>query len=167
MAIRKLNHAVLWVRDAQVSLAFYRDILGFEVKKDLGRAVFLGAPQSDSDHDLGLFSIGEDATPTRTGPGPQRGCVGLYHLAWEVETLAELADLRDRLDAVGALAGASDHGVTKSLYVHDPDGIEFEVLWQLPLDQLTEADMGVSTSPLDLDAELARFGPDLRRSADA
>jgi catechol-2,3-dioxygenase len=88
-------------------------------------------------------------------------------LAWEVETLAELADLRDRLDAVGALAGASDHGVTKSLYVHDPDGIEFEVLWQLPLDQLTEADLGVSTSPLDLDAELARFGPDLRRPANA
>lgn len=164
MAIRKLNHAVLWVRDAQVSKAFYTDIMGFEVLKDLGGAVFLGAPHSDSDHDLGLFSVGPDAEPTRTGSGPGRGSVGLYHLAWEVDSLGELADLRTRLTEVGALVGMSNHGVTKSLYVHDPDGIEFEVLWQVPLDQLTEADTVVRTEPLDLDADLARFGTDLVRA---
>lgn len=164
MAIRKLNHAVLWVRNAQVSKDFYVDVMGFNVLKDLGGAVFLGAPKSDSDHDLGLFSVGEDADPTRTGRGEGRGSVGLYHLAWEVETLGELADLRTRLAAAGALVGESDHGATKSLYVHDPDGIEFEVLWQVPLDLLTEADADVRTAPLDLDAELARFGSEVARS---
>ncbi|MDG2111367.1 MAG: VOC family protein [Actinomycetota bacterium] len=164
MAIRKLNHAVLWVRDAQVSKDFYTNIMGFEVLKDLGGAVFLAAPHSDSDHDLGLFSIGADAEPTRTGSGPGRGVVGLYHLAWEVDSLGELAELRDRLSAAGALVGMSNHGVTKSLYVHDPDGIEFEVLWQVPLALLEEADTQIRTEPLDLDAELARYGDDLVRA---
>ena len=164
MAIRKLNHAVLWVRDAQRSKDFYVDVMGFEVLKDLGGAVFLGAPKSDSDHDLGLFTVGEDADPTRTGRGPARGSVGLYHLAWEVETLGELVALRARLADVGALVGESDHGVTKSLYVHDLDGIEFEVLWQVPLELLTEADTNVRTAPLDLDAELERFGSTLVRA---
>jgi catechol-2,3-dioxygenase len=164
MAIRKLNHAVLWVRDAQVAAAFYTDIMGFEVLKDLGGAVFLKAPKSDSDHDLGLFTVGPDAEPTRTGSGPGRGTVGLYHLAWEVETLGELASLRDRLTEVGSLVGASDHGTTKSLYAQDPDGIEFEVTWQVPLELLTEDDARVRTDPLDLDRELARFGPDLARA---
>lgn len=164
MAIRKLNHAVLWVRDAQVSKGFYTEIMGFEVSKDLGGAVFLKAPRSDSDHDLGLFSVGPDAEPTRTGSGPGRGTVGLYHLAWEVETLGELTEVRDRLSAVGSLVGASNHGTTKSLYAHDPDGIEFEVTWQVPLDLLTEDDTRIRTDPLDLPAEVARFGADLARA---
>ena len=164
MAVRKLNHAVLWVRDAQASRRFYEETLGMETLKDLGRAVFMKAPKSDSDHDLGIFSVGDDADPTRTGPGPDRGSVGLYHLAWEVETLGELAAVRTRLSEAGALVGASNHGTTKSLYAHDPDGIEFEVLWQVPLDLIEPADAEVRTEPLDLDAELARFGADLARA---
>lgn len=163
MAVRKLNHAVLWVRDAQASKAFFEATLGLKTLKDLGRAVFMKAPKSDSDHDLGIFTVGDDADPTRTGPGPERGSVGLYHLAWEVESLGELSDVRRRLEAAGALVGASNHGTTKSLYAHDPDGIEFEVLWQVPLDLLTEADADVRTEPLDLDAELERFGSELVR----
>ena len=58
--------------------------------------------------------------------------MGLYHLAWEVGTLAELADVRQRLSALGALVGASDHRVSKSLYAKDPSGIEFEVMWRVP-----------------------------------
>ena len=164
MAVRKLNHAVLWVRDAQVSKQFYESMLGMETLKDLGGAVFMGASKSDSDHDLGIFSLGDDAEPTRTGSGPGRGTVGLYHLAWEVETLNELADVRERLSAGGALVGQSNHGATKSLYAHDPDGIEFEVLWQVPLHLLTDADATVRTEALDLDAELARFGGELARA---
>jgi catechol-2,3-dioxygenase len=163
MAIRKLNHAVLWVRDAQVSKEFYCEVMGFEAKADHGKAVFLTAPGSDSDHDLGLFTIGEHSEPTRTGPGDDRGVVGLYHLAWEVETLAELRDLRTHLLKIGALRGESNHGVTKSLYVHDPDGLEFEVVWQVPLDLLTEADAQVRTEPLDIEAEIVRYGEDLAR----
>lgn len=164
MAVRKLNHAVLWVRDAQVSKTFYTELMGFEVLKDLGQAVFLGAPHSDSDHDLGLFGIGEDAGPTTAGSGPGRGAVGLYHLAWEVDTLAELVELRHRLAEAGALVGESDHGVSKSLYLHDPDGIEFEVMWQVPLDLLTAEDTQIRTAPLDIEAALTRFGPELVRA---
>ena len=81
-----------------------------------------------------------------------------------METLGELAAVRTRLSEAGALVGASNHGTTKSLYAHDPDGIEFEVLWQVPLDLIEPADAEVRTEPLDLDAELARFGADLARA---
>ncbi len=87
--------------------------------------------------------------------------MGLYHLAWEVDTLDELARLRDVLSARGALTGASDHGTTKSLYATDPDGLEFEVAWIIPADLLTgEEVMGVF--PLDLEATMARYGAQTR-----
>src|SRR3954468_7926501 len=88
MPVQRLNHAVLYVRDVERSLAFYRDVLGFRVKVEIpGRAVFLQAEGSTNDHDLGLFAIGAGAGPSEAG----RRTVGLYHLAWEVDTLAELA----------------------------------------------------------------------------
>ena len=86
--IKRLNHAVLYVRDAERAARFYQDVLGFVVYQHMGdRAYFLRTSAStDNNHDLGLFSIGPDA------PEPTRGeRVGLYHLAWEVETLPELA----------------------------------------------------------------------------
>ncbi len=89
-----------------------------------------------------------------------RATVGLYHLAWEVPTLADLATYYASLSAAGALAGWSDHGVSKSLYAKDPDGLEFELMWAVPQELLTEADALVSVAPLDLDAEIARFGAD-------
>ena len=85
MAIKRLNHAVLWVRDAQASAAFYRDVLGFEVVADMGgQAVFLRADGSDNDHDLGLFSVGSRPSAAPHSPG-------LYHLAWQVHTIDDLA----------------------------------------------------------------------------
>ena len=121
MAVRRLNHAVLYVNGLDRSVEFYRTTLGFEVRHDPGRAAFLRAPGSANDHDLGLFEIG-------TGQAPDRpDYPGLYHLAWEVGTLADLAETRDRLLAAGALVGESDHRVSKSLYAKDPSGIEFEV----------------------------------------
>jgi catechol-2,3-dioxygenase len=155
MAIRGLNHAVLYVRDAQRSAAFYRDVLGFHEITTLPNAVFLRAPESDNDHDLGLFGIGDAATPSPAG----RTSVGLYHLAWEVPTLADLREHRKRLLAAGALVGESDHGTTKALYAKDPDGLEFEVSWLVPLDLLGDAP-DMHTRPLDLDAEIAHYGGD-------
>src|SRR3954466_5889723 len=102
MPVQRLNHAVLYVRDVAKSLAFYRDVLGFRVKVEIpGRAVFLQAEGSTNDHDLGLFAIGSAAGASEAG----RSTVGLYHLAWEVDTLAELSRIRDALLVVGALAG--------------------------------------------------------------
>src|SRR6266496_4349703 len=113
--IKRLNHLVLWVRDAQVSLNFYRDVLGFSnVEMPSPQAVFLRANGSDNHHDLGLFGIGQQAPPPSHGDR-----VGLYHLAWEVETLPDLAEARRALLATGALEGESDHGNSLSLYAKD------------------------------------------------
>jgi catechol-2,3-dioxygenase len=156
--ITRLNHAVLYVRDVQRSSDFYCDLLGFRVKMAVpGRAAFLQAPASTNDHDLGLFEIGAAAGPSEAGGRT----VGLYHLAWEVDTLDELARLREVLERAGSLVGASDHGTTKALYCHDPDGLEFEVSWLLPADLLTP-DLAVQTRPLDLAAESARYGGQTR-----
>src|SRR5438067_3295063 len=122
MPITRLNHAVLYVRDAERSAAFYTDVLGFRQVMGMRGAAFLQAPGSTNDHDLGLFSIGEGAAPSPAG----RSAVGLYHLAWEVDTLDELERLAGVLSERGALVGASDHGSTKALYARDPDDIEFE-----------------------------------------
>src|SRR5205085_2996810 len=84
--ITRLNHAVLYVRDAEVSARFYADALGFRRVASMPGAVFLQAPASTNDHDLGLFSIGSGAGASEAG----RQTVGLYHLAWEVDTLDEL-----------------------------------------------------------------------------
>jgi len=153
MTIRRLNHAVLYVRDVPRSVAFYRDALGFQVLTELPGAAFLRASGSTNDHDLGLFAIG----PTAADSGAGTSTVGLYHLAWEVETLRELGELRARLAEMGALVGQSDHGTTKSLYAKDPDGLEFEVCWIIPKDRLDGAGMS-GVLPLDLDKEIARFG---------
>src|SRR5258708_22763317 len=119
-----------------------------------GRAIFLGSAGWDNDHDLGLFSVGDELGPSPAG----RETVGLYHLAWQVDTLDELDRLRSVLTERGALVGASDHGVSKSLYARDPDGLEFEVMWAVPSDLLDESDRTVQVAPLDLDREKRRFG---------
>jgi catechol-2,3-dioxygenase len=159
MAIHRLNHAVLYVRNVSRSVAFYRDVLGFEVLTEIGgKAAFLRAAESSNDHDLGLFEIGSAAGPSPAG----RSTVGLYHLAWEVDTLADLDRLRTALSDAGALVGTSDHSTTKSLYGHDPDGLEFEIAWIVPADRLDDAALAGRTRirPLDLEREIARYGAD-------
>jgi catechol-2,3-dioxygenase len=159
MPVTRLNHAVLYVRDAERSAAFYQDVLGFRplgLAEGIRGAVFLQAPASTNDHDLGLFSIGDGAGPSPAG----KSAVGLYHLAWEVDTLDELERLAGVLTERGALVGASDHGSTKALYAKDPDGIEFEVSWLVPAELLDdEAIAGRSTIlPLDIAKEKQKYG---------
>ena len=153
-AVRRLNHAVLYVRNAGRSAAFYKEAFEFEIVTEAGNgfAVFMRSSIADNHHDLGLFTVGDDA------PGPQRGRAGLYHLAWEVDTIQDLAAMRERLMKLGALVGGSDHGVSKSLYGHDPDGIEFEVMWTVPAEAWGDYATDAVVQPLDLDAELARWG---------
>ncbi len=162
MGIHRLNHAVLYVRDVERSVAFYADVLGFtQVMSIPGKAAFLRAPDSTNDHDLGLFAIGAGAGASQAG----RSTVGLYHLAWEVRTLNELEEHAQRLAEAGALGGASDHGTTKSLYAHDPDGLEFEVVWIIPAHLLDDEAIAAGASgirPLDLAREKARYGGDTR-----
>jgi catechol-2,3-dioxygenase len=157
MAITRLNHAVLYVRDAERSAGFYSDVLGFRrLPAEFPGAVFMQAPASNNDHDLGLFSIGERAEASQAG----RSTVGLYHLAWEVETLEDLEQIAEALSGAGALVGASDHGTTKALYGRDPDGIEFEVSWLVPVELIDDDAIAAKAriGRLDIAGEKARYG---------
>lgn len=161
MGIHRLNHAVLYVRDVARTVAFYEDVLGFAVTARMGeQAAFLRAPASANDHDVAFFGLGADAGDSTAG----RGAVGLYHLAWEVDSLDDLEEHLDRLAAAGALVGTSDHGTTKSLYAKDPDGIEMEIVWLVPAHLIDERARAAANriGRLDLVAEKARYGGQTR-----
>ncbi|MFI6484877.1 VOC family protein [Nonomuraea sp. NPDC050663] len=156
MPVQRLNHAVLYVRDVERSVTFYRDALGFQVVMSMPGAAFLQADGSSNDHDLGLFQVGPQAAASEAG----RATVGLYHLAWEVDTLQELERIALRLQEMGALVGASDHSTTKALYAKDPDGLEFEVSWLVPAALITDEVLAGRSSiqPLDLAKEIETYG---------
>ncbi len=155
MAITGMNHAVLYVRDARRNAAFYRDVLDFQtvIEHPQGAFVFMRGPASPNHHDIAFFSIGEQAGPSTAG----QATVGLYHLAWEVPTLADLEAVRQRLVDADALVGESDHGANKSLYGKDPDGLEFEVMWLVPPELWGDEEHQAIIRPLDLAAEQRRF----------
>ncbi|OFW40982.1 MAG: hypothetical protein A3F70_07960 [Acidobacteria bacterium RIFCSPLOWO2_12_FULL_67_14] len=122
MGAKALGHAVLRVRDLERSLAFYRDTLGLkEVARYGGRMVFLSC--GENHHDLALQEIGRGA------PSPNPAAVGLYHLAFKVgDNLRDLIEMKAKLEGAGVqIVGTSDHTVSKSLYMLDPDGIEIEL----------------------------------------
>jgi len=159
MAIKRMNHAVLYVRDADRTTDFYRDVLGFRVVGEFpGTAKFLQAPDSTNDHDLALFTIGPNAGDSTAG----RSTVGLYHIAWEVQTLGDLQEIALKLQEAGALVGATDHSTTKALYAKDPDGLEFEVCWLVPAQFLNDEVVAAKTElrPLNLQADIERYGPE-------
>jgi len=143
LGLKRLQHLVLWVSSVQRSVRFYCDVLGFEVKRQSPNAAFLIIPGTSDDHHLGLFQQ----------PGihpPHEGVARMYHSAWEVAELTDLARARERLIEVGSLVGQSDHGTSLSLYAKDPDGLEFELFWTVP------GGMPVGTRPLNLEAELTK-----------
>jgi catechol-2,3-dioxygenase len=92
-----------------------------------------------------------------TAPRKRRGAIGLYHLAWQLDTIDELVAAREALAAAGALTGESSHGATKSLYGADPDGNEFEVMWMLPREAWGEFENSAPVERLDLAAEVERW----------
>jgi catechol-2,3-dioxygenase len=149
----RLNHAVLFVSDLERSLRFWTEAFGMEVvaREPRASAAFLRLPRSGNHHDLGLFGIGAGAPPRA------RGTVGLYHLAWQVDTIDELEQARLTLARLGAYTGASSHGATKSVYGIDPDGNEFEVMWMLPREDWGEYENAAPVDRLDMGAEVARW----------
>ncbi len=149
----RLNHAVLYVSDLARSEHFYLDVLGMEVaaREPRANAAFLRLPRSGNHHDLGLFGIGNAG-----GPKQDRG-VGLYHLAWQVDTIDELAEARDALRAAGAYTGESSHGATKSVYGADPDGNEFEIMWMLPRERVGDYLNSAPVDHLDLAGEVRQW----------
>ena len=148
----RLNHAVLYVSDLGRSEGFYRTVFGMEIaaREPRANAAFLRLPRSGNHHDLGLFGIG-------AATGPKRRGLGLYHLAWQVDTIDELAAARDAVRAAGAYTGESSHGATKSVYGADPDGNEFEIMWMLPRDAWGDYENTAPVDHLDLGGELRRW----------
>ncbi len=149
----RLNHAVLFVSDVERSVTFYEQAFGMTVmaREPRANAAFLRLPRSGNHHDLGLFGVG--AQPPRP-----RGALGLYHLAWQVDTMEDLEQARGTLVGLDAWTGESSHGATKSVYGRDPDGNEFEVMWMLPRAGWGELENTASVERLDLPAEVARWG---------
>ena len=149
----RLNHAVLFVRDLERSEHFYTEVFGMVVaaREPRANAAFLRLPRSGNHHDLGLFGVGPAATPKR------RGGIGLYHLAWQVDTIDELAEARQVVLDAEAYTGESSHGATKSVYGADPDGNEFEIMWMLPRAEWGEYENTAPIDNLDLQAEQARW----------
>ena len=122
MRVKPLGHVVLKVKDLKTSAPFYRDVLGLrEVARYGSGMVFFSL--GEKHHDVALMEIGSQATPA----DPR--AVGLYHVAFKVgDSLEELRRFKDHLARHGvAILGTSDHKVTQSLYITDPDGIEIEV----------------------------------------
>jgi catechol 2,3-dioxygenase len=127
MGVTELGHVVLYVRDVERSAAFYRDVLGWrQILPENGEPVRGAAAFSGgrTHHELLLIEVGEEATPI-----PRGRRVGLYHIGLKVGTTDdELRDMVARLEKAGAtIVGASDHTVTHSLYIEDPDGNEIEL----------------------------------------
>ena len=150
----RLNHAVLFVSDLERALAFYSRAFGTEVvaREPRANAAFLRLPRSENHHDLGLFGLGAETPPRRPGT------VGLYHLAWQVDTIEALEEARLVLVDLDAFTGESSHGATKSVYGVDPDGNEFEVMWMLPREAWGEFENAAPIEALDLPTEVRRWG---------
>src|SRR3954453_15085624 len=123
----RIGHVHLKVADLERALAFYHDVLGFEVTQRMGRqAAFLSA--GGYHHHIGL-----NTWESAGGRPPSAGTTGLYHLAIIYPTRAELADALRRLQKAGVpLEGASDHGVSEALYLRDPDQNGVELYWDKP-----------------------------------
>jgi catechol-2,3-dioxygenase len=145
----RLNHAVFFVADLERSVRFYTEVFGMElvVHEPELHGAFLRLARSGNHHDLGLFGVGGSSDRAR-----QR--IGLYHLAWQLDTVDELAEFREILVAAGAYSGESSHGATKSVYGVDPDGNQFEIMWMLPRSQWGVYERSAVVEPLDLTAEL-------------
>jgi len=148
-----IGHVHLKVADLDRALAFYHGVLGFEITLRLGQsAAFLSA--GGYHHHLGL-----NTWESLGGSAPAAGTTGLYHTAILYPTRAALADALRRLIAANiALEGASDHAVSESLYLRDPDSNGVELTWDRPRGQWPKDENGavmMSTRPLDLRSLLA------------
>lgn len=147
-ATTRIGHVHLKVSDLDRSLAFYQELLGFEITQRYGSgAVFLSA--GGYHHHIGLNtwqSAGADKAPTRG--------VGLYHVAIVYAERKELAEVVQRLlDNEYPLSGAADHGVSEAIYLNDPDGNGVELYWDRPKEEWPLSDEGeiqMTTDPLDI-----------------
>lgn len=151
----RIGHVHLKVSDLERSIAFYRDLLGFEITTMYGdQAAFLSA--GGYHHHIGLNTWHSKGS----GPAPRSG-VGLYHTAIVYPERRNLAEIFDRLRKAGyPLTGASDHGVSEALYLNDPDGNGVELYWDRPREfwpSKADGSLEMYTIPLDLESLCAEL----------
>ncbi|HVU28334.1 MAG TPA: VOC family protein [Verrucomicrobiae bacterium] len=149
----RIGHVHLKVADLERALEFYCGVLGFELQQRFGsQAAFVSA--GGYHHDIGL-----NTWASKGGSPPPTRSTGLYHVAILYPTRALLADALRRVLAAGIkLDGASDHGVSEAIYLHDPDDNGVELYWDRPREQwprTPDDDLAMFTHPLDLDSLLA------------
>jgi catechol 2,3-dioxygenase len=153
----EIGHVHLKVADLERAVAFYRDMLGFELQQRLGdEAAFLSA--GGYHHHVGL-----NTWQSRGGSPPPPGTTGLFHFAIRFPTRRALAEaVKGILDAGGRFDGASDHGVSEALYLHDPDLNGIELYWDRPREQWPRPGEGnrvaMFTAPLDVEGLLGELG---------
>jgi catechol 2,3-dioxygenase len=148
-----IGHVHLKVADLERAIAFYRDVLGFELQQRYGeQAAFLSA--GGYHHHIGL-----NTWESAGAPPPPRRATGLYHVAFRYPDRATLADALRRLAEAGVpLEGASDHGVSEALYLRDPDGNGIELYRDRPREEWPrepDGTLAIITAPLDVRALLA------------
>ena len=152
-----IGHVHLKVANLERALAFYRDVLGFELVTRYGaQAAFVSA--GGYHHHIGL-----NVWESRGGTPPPRGHTGLFHLAIRYPTRRDLAVAVQRLLAAGVpLQGTSDHGVSEAIYLADPDANGVELYWDRPRERWPRAADGsieMGTEPLDLAGLLREAAP--------
>lgn len=160
----RVGHIHLRVSDIDRAIAFYRDVLGFELQQRYGpQAAFLSA--GGYHHHIGL-----NTWDSLHGTPPPRGHTGLFHVAFVYPTRADLGRAIDRVVSSGvSLEGAADHGVSQAVYFNDPDGNGIELYWDRPgayWPRNAQGDLNITNSRLDV-AALIELGRHESESMDA
>ena len=141
----RIGHVVLKVRDLDRSLAFYRDLLGFQVSGEMSNVMIFLTATGENHHDLALLRVGDQA------PSPLPTAVGLYHVAIQLADIDAVRDAHAALTEHGLLRGTADHGVSRSLYTADPDGNEIELFCDAPRAEWEgRVNEAMTVKPLDL-----------------
>ncbi len=150
MGIQRVGHVVLKVRDLEKAKAFYVGILGMKIgKEDSKRGMFLRF--DDYHHDIAIFKTGEDAAL------PTENQVGLVHVALVTDGIETVRHYYDRCKAAGVeIVGTTNHAITNSLYIKDPEGNTIEIYAEVPEYNWREEGMGFMASPLDIEAVPAK-----------
>lgn len=130
MHVKQLGHVVLRVRDAEKSARWYQDLLDLEVSYRIPNVMVFLRSRPNSSHELALMTLGPDAPP------PEQNRVGLYHVGWQLNSYEDWVAFQNEIAEKGIEpAGIGDHGISIGTYLHDPDGNELEVFYELPPEQ--------------------------------
>jgi catechol 2,3-dioxygenase len=145
MPIQRVGHVVIKMRDLEKAKQFYQGVLGMKIAEEAPFGVFFRF--NDYHHDIAVFRTDPEADL------PKKDQVGLVHIALVADNVQSVKEYYDRAKAMGVeIVGSSDHGMTKSLYIKDPEGNEIEIYAEVPEFNYLENSFVGATKPFDLEA---------------